>query len=63
MNRTLRCQHCDDVIGAYEPMIVVTNGEARHTSRAAEKDTAAPVGECYHHACYLQAYRPDAVCE
>ena len=59
MNRTLRCHHCEDVIGVYEPMIVLTDGQARNTSRAAEKDTAPPVGECYHHACYRQAHGED----
>jgi hypothetical protein len=45
-------------------MIVLTDGQApdgqaRNTSRAAEKDTAPPVGECYHHACYTQAHGQD----
>jgi hypothetical protein len=39
MNGTLRCQDCEDVIGVYEPMIVLIDGQARSTSRAAEKDT------------------------
>lgn len=54
MNRTLRCHHCDDVIGVYEPMVVLTDGQARNTSRAAEQDDREPVGECYHQACYTQ---------
>jgi hypothetical protein len=56
MDRTLRCQHCRLVIGLYEPMIVLADGEARRTSRAAEHDRGELVGECYHHACYAQAY-------
>jgi hypothetical protein len=56
MDRTLRCQHCQLVIGVYEPMIVLTDGEACRTSRAAQHDSGNPVGECYHHACYAQAY-------
>jgi hypothetical protein len=52
MNEILRCHHCDDVIGVYEPMVVLTNLEARNTSRAAEQDHEFSLGECYHHACY-----------
>ena len=56
MDRTLRCQHCQHVIGSYEPMIVLTDGEARSTSRAAEHDRGEPVGESYHRTCYAQAF-------
>jgi hypothetical protein len=53
----LRCEHCEDVIGAYEPMmIVLNNGQARVTSKAAEQAGASGFpGECYHAACYEQA--------
>jgi hypothetical protein len=50
-----RCQHCDDVIGVYEPMVVLHNGAARDTSRAAEQDHAPLNGELFHAACYAQA--------
>jgi hypothetical protein len=56
MNAAPRCQRCKDVIGVYEPMIVLSEGRARDTSRAAEAGGASPVGECYHHACYAQAH-------
>jgi hypothetical protein len=59
----LRCHHCDDVIGVYEPMIVLTDGQPRNTSRAAEKGTARVEGECYHHACYTQAHNRDPTAE
>jgi hypothetical protein len=29
MDKTLRCHQCEDVIGVYEPMIVLTDGQAR----------------------------------
>lgn len=60
MKRTLRCRDCDDVIGVYEPMVVVTDGEARNTSRAAEEHPGG-LDECYHHACYLQGHGEDPV--
>ena len=59
MDRRLKCHQCRDVIGVYEPMIVLADGQARNTSRAAEKDTASPVGECYHHACYTHVCGQD----
>jgi hypothetical protein len=59
MKRTPRCRHCEDVIGVYEPMIVLTDGRARHTSRALERDVGEHPGECYHHDCYVQAHGED----
>lgn len=59
MNDTLRCHHCDDVIGVYEPMVVLDGGQARSTSRAAEQDYKPSVGECYHYACYTLAHGGD----
>ena len=50
MDKTFRCHHCADVIGVYEPMIVLTDGQARSTSRATEQGDREPVGECYHSA-------------
>lgn len=56
MDRRFRCRHCDDVIGVYEPMIVLDDGRPRHTSRAAEQDDAALAGERYHLVCYAHVY-------
>jgi hypothetical protein len=58
MDRRWRCQ-CGDVIGVYEPMIVLTDGQARITSRAAEQDDRGLIGECYHHTCYAEAHGQD----
>ena len=49
----LVCDRCGDVIGIYEPTVVV-DGEPRETSRAAEPDLAERPGERYHRACYAQ---------
>jgi hypothetical protein len=54
MDGALRCHHCKDVIGAYEPMIALAAGAARETSRAAAREEGEPVEECYHRACYAQ---------
>ena len=56
MDSRLRCHHCEDVIGVYEPMIVLTDGQARNTSRAAEPDERGFRGECYHRACFTQVH-------
>jgi hypothetical protein len=52
----MRCSHCGDVIGVYEPLVAVAQGRARETSLAAETLPAANNGDCYHRACY-DAYR------
>jgi hypothetical protein len=54
MIRTLRCEHCDDVIGVYEPMTVVDQGQPRTTSRVIEPDVGEL--ECYHALCYAQTH-------
>ncbi len=59
MNRTVRCRHCEDVIGVYEPMIVVCDGQVRGTSRAAEPNAGDDASECYHRACYVHAHGED----
>lgn len=46
------CVHCGDVIGAYEPMMLVEDGKPRKTSASAEQDRDPHAGECYHVACY-----------
>ncbi len=61
MDETLRCQVCGDVIGTYEPLVVLASGEARHTSRAAERDLLRAPGEHYHRDCFLTAREADQV--
>jgi hypothetical protein len=46
------CAHCGDVIGIYEPLIVVEEQGARQTSRAAEPELPGGPGNHYHRACY-----------
>jgi hypothetical protein len=48
------CQHCTQVIGVYEPMVVVDRGGARETSRAAEPGVETAPGERYHLGCYRE---------
>jgi hypothetical protein len=48
----LRCAHCGDVIGVYEPLILAGDGEVRETSVAAERDVGLARSARYHRACY-----------
>lgn len=47
----IRCQHCGEVIGVYEPMVVVVDGEPLHGSRATIDADVAGLphfhGECF----------------
>jgi hypothetical protein len=62
MNDAPRCHRCRDVIGVYEPMILLADGAARETSRAAEPD-AATRGDSYHGSCYAELVDADGADE
>jgi hypothetical protein len=51
-DHTLRCDHCGDVIGVYEPLIVVSGDLARESSVAAEPALALGGGVNRHVACH-----------
>jgi hypothetical protein len=55
------CRHCDEVIGAYEPLVVMAEGEARETSRAAEPCVGGSAGELFHAACFREVRGADAL--
>jgi hypothetical protein len=57
-SRPVLCDHCADVIGVYEPAVVIIRGEMRETSRAVEPDLGEKSAKRYHRACYLE--RPSA---
>ena len=48
----MRCHDCGERIGVYEPLVVLLDGHARETSRAAATDPAGLRGDCYHRRCY-----------
>ena len=52
MSQALRCDHCGDVIGVYEPMVRLVDGRAYESSRALEPACPTRRGEHYHRACY-----------
>ncbi|MGH2893695.1 MAG: hypothetical protein ACRDPM_10590 [Solirubrobacteraceae bacterium] len=51
----LRCRHCADVIGTYEPMVLETLHGPRHTSLAAEPELYGSDAPCFHRSCYAEA--------
>jgi peptide subunit release factor RF-3 len=48
----LRCAHCGDVIGVYEPIVVRSGDSVRETSRAGEPGLPVPAGEHFHRDCF-----------
>jgi hypothetical protein len=47
-----KCRHCRDVIGVYEPMIVLLDGEALLTSRAVADRNIPHDAHRYHETCF-----------
>jgi hypothetical protein len=56
--RRVICDYCQEVIGIYEPAVVVRNEDIRETSRAAEPTIGAEPAGLYHRACYLERFGP-----
>jgi hypothetical protein len=52
------CDHCGRVIGVYEPMVVIVDGQRRDTSRAADQLVSAVSGPRFHRDCYAESSRP-----
>jgi hypothetical protein len=52
ISQLLRCRHCGEVIGVYEPLVRVSGGHVSESSRALEPGASAREGERYHSACY-----------
>jgi hypothetical protein len=52
----LRCTHCSDVIGVYEPLIELADGRVRESSLASEAPSAGRESGFYHRACYKRGH-------
>lgn len=58
----LRCRYCNDVIGVYEPIVRIDDGDRQVTSLASEPWLHTAQVPCYHHSCYEQlSDSPDRV--
>jgi hypothetical protein len=60
MNQVLRCAHCGDVIGVYEPLVIVDQAGMRLSSRAAEPGLVGDLAEHYHRSCHETPRARDA---
>jgi hypothetical protein len=54
----IRCAHCQQVIGVYEPLVTMVSGRARETSRAAEPELAS-IDEPVYHAAGFEHFDAD----
>jgi hypothetical protein len=54
MSDPMKCCGCGDVIGHYEPLVLVAHGQARTTSAAAEPQVGEESGEHFHRACHAR---------
>lgn len=57
----LRCSHCADIIGAYEPLIVRVNGNDRESSLAAEPELPLAGAAHLHANCARETPAPAEV--
>jgi hypothetical protein len=48
----LRCARCGEIIGIYEPTIVLAGEEIRETARAADDRLPVKGAAHYHRDCY-----------
>jgi hypothetical protein len=54
MDQPMRCRRCGDVIGYYEPVVLITQERAHLTSAAAEPQIAKRHELLFHQACYAE---------
>ena len=62
MRDALRCTQCSDVIGVYEPVVVVDHRGGHYTSLAAEP-LSARTGEAQYHAACCEAIHEAPFCD
>lgn len=53
-DESFRCRHCGEIIGVYEPMVVIVDGEPVYGSRAASTTTHGD-GLRFHGTCFVRA--------
>jgi hypothetical protein len=51
----MRCRACGDVIGYYEPLVLLESTGTRETSVAAEPGIRVASGQRFHRGCYTCA--------
>jgi hypothetical protein len=61
MEKPMRCLHCGDIIGVYEPLVALSEGRALETSLAAGTVSSERDASCYHRHCYVLRHDADAL--
>jgi len=56
----MRCIRCGDVIGYYEPLVLVAQEHVHLTSAAAEPQITERCGALFHDACYVEEQEASA---
>jgi hypothetical protein len=46
-----KCHQCGEVIGVYEPLVILVEGRPLETSRAREPQAGSLGERCYHRTC------------
>ena len=64
MPLSLKCAVCEDTIGVYEPLVVLSDFDARRTSLAIDPSAADTADAVFHSACVptLRISRPTLCC-
>jgi hypothetical protein len=52
MSDPVRCDHCGDVIGVYEPLVTVRDGRRLETSLLNSPELGPAGGACWHRECF-----------
>ena len=52
----IRCRHCGDVIGVYEPLVAVVGKVSRESSLAREPSLADGAMLRYHRCCHQRLF-------
>ena len=59
----LKCRHCGEAIGSYEPTVVREGETTRETSRASDPSLSSDSAEVYHRACYATRGEQPSIAE
>jgi hypothetical protein len=52
LHSVLRCDGCYDIIGTYEPLVVITSGRPHYTSYASEPELCVESESHFHRSCF-----------
>jgi hypothetical protein len=56
MDETLRCRHCGEVIGAYEPLVAFRDGRPHLGSRLTLPPREDGKAAYFHRSCFVERH-------